>query len=157
DDVAIHDAAENVDEDSFHVRIAQDDIECGCDLFFAGAATDVEEVRGAAAEMLDDVHGGHGEAGAVDETGDVAVELDVIETVFAGFNFEGCFFLEVAHGLNVGMTIESVIIETDFGIDDFEDLFAISFLDKSEWVDFDHGGVGFPPGFENAGDELRGL
>ena len=83
DDVAIHDAAENVHEDALHVRVAQNDLERRRDLFLARAAADVEEVRRAAAEMLDDVHRRHRQARAVDEAGDAAVELDVIEIEFA--------------------------------------------------------------------------
>lgn len=32
--------------------------------------------------QLDDVHGGHGEAGAVDQAADVAVQLDVVQVAF---------------------------------------------------------------------------
>ena len=45
DDVAIHDAAENVHQNAFHVRIAQNDFESRRDLFLARAAADVEKVR----------------------------------------------------------------------------------------------------------------
>jgi hypothetical protein len=156
DDVAIHDAAEDVDEDSFYVRIAQDDFERGGDLFFARAAADVEEVCGTATVMLDDVHGGHGKAGAVDEAGDVAVELDVIEIEFAGFDLKGRFFGEVAHFLNVFVTVKGVVIETDLGVDRAENFLAV-FVHERERVDLDHRGVGFPPGFVNAGDKFGSL
>src|ERR1019366_1391800 len=79
DDVAIHDAAENVHEDALHMRIAQNNLERRRDLFLACAAAHVEEIRRIAAEMLDDVHRGHRQARAVDEARDAAVELDVIE------------------------------------------------------------------------------
>src|SRR5436190_1809772 len=42
DDVAAHDAAEDIDEDTLHRRIAQDDLERRGDLFLVRAATDVE-------------------------------------------------------------------------------------------------------------------
>src|SRR6185369_15570667 len=63
DHVALHDATEDVDQDALHVRIGGDDLEGGRDLFLAGAAADVEEVRRRHAVELDDVHGRHGEAG----------------------------------------------------------------------------------------------
>ena len=44
DDVAVHDAAEDVDQDALHVRVLQDDLERRRDLLLAGAAADVEEV-----------------------------------------------------------------------------------------------------------------
>ena len=55
--------------------IGEDDAERFGDLLVVGAAADVEEVRRLAAVELDDVHRAHGEAGAVDEAADVAVEL----------------------------------------------------------------------------------
>ncbi len=44
DDVAAHDAAEDVDQDALHRRIAEDDLERRGDLLLASAAADVEEV-----------------------------------------------------------------------------------------------------------------
>ena len=44
DDVAAHDAAEDVDQDALHRRIGEDDLERRGDLFLVGAAADVEEV-----------------------------------------------------------------------------------------------------------------
>src|SRR6185312_11741449 len=76
-DVAFHDAAENVDQDALHVRIRGDDLE-GCrDLVLGGAAADIEKVRRRHAVELDDVHGRHGKAGAVDHATNLAVERDV--------------------------------------------------------------------------------
>src|SRR4051812_11505292 len=45
DHVALHDTTEDVDQDALHVGIRGDDLESGRDLFLAGAAADVEEVR----------------------------------------------------------------------------------------------------------------
>ena len=45
DDVAVHDAAENVHEDALHVRVLHDDFECGRDLLLAGATAHVEKIR----------------------------------------------------------------------------------------------------------------
>ena len=92
----------------------QNDLERRRDLFLARAAADIEEVRRAAAEMLDDVHRGHGQAGAVDEAGDAAVELDVIQVELAGFDFQRRFLGEIAHRLNVLVAIKRVVIEAKF-------------------------------------------
>ncbi len=62
DDVALHDAAEDIDQDAADLGIAEDDLEGGGDLLLARAAADIEEVRRLAAVVFDDVHGGHGEA-----------------------------------------------------------------------------------------------
>ncbi len=65
-DVAIHDAAKNVDQNSFDAGVAQNNFKRGGDLFLARAAADIEEIRRVAAKMLDDVHRRHRETGAVD-------------------------------------------------------------------------------------------
>src|SRR2546427_9153904 len=83
-DVALHDAAENVHENPFNIAVAEDDFERGGDLFLACTTADIEKIRGAAAIMLDDVHRRHREAGTVHQARDVPVELDVIEIEFAG-------------------------------------------------------------------------
>ena len=65
----------------FDRRVGGDDLEGRRDLLLDGAAADVEEVRRLRAVELDDVHGRHGEAGAVDHAADVAVERDIGEVV----------------------------------------------------------------------------
>ena len=74
DDVALHDAAEDVDQDRLQLRVLQHDLERLGHLLGRGAAAHVEEVGGRAAVELDDVHGRHREAGAVHQAADVAVE-----------------------------------------------------------------------------------
>src|SRR5437899_11813870 len=105
DGVALHNAAENIHENTLHIFVAENDAECGGDLFFGRAAADIEKIRGAAAIMLNDIHGSHGQAGAVDETGDVAIELDVIEVELAGLDLQRRFFTKVAHLLNIFVAI----------------------------------------------------
>src|SRR5947209_100727 len=53
DHVALHDAAEDVDQNALHVGIGGDDLEGGRDLLLAGAATDIEEVGRRHAVELD--------------------------------------------------------------------------------------------------------
>src|SRR5690554_2069494 len=70
DDITLHDAAEDVDEDALHVRVARDDAErCG-DLFGRRTATYVEEVCRGRTEVLDDVHRRHREARTVHHAAD---------------------------------------------------------------------------------------
>src|SRR5262245_49154204 len=66
DDVATHDAAEDVDQNAFHIRTTQDDLEGFGNLLLRCAAADIEEVGRFLTIELDDVHGCHGKAGAVD-------------------------------------------------------------------------------------------
>src|SRR6185295_7298350 len=77
--IAAHDATEDVDKDALHLGIGGDDLEGRGDLLLGSTATDVEEVGGFGAVELYDVHGRHGEAGAVDHAADGPVEGDVVE------------------------------------------------------------------------------
>ena len=49
-----------------------------------GAAADVEEVGGGAADLVDDVERAHGQAGAVGDDADGALEADVLQALLAG-------------------------------------------------------------------------
>jgi len=64
-----------------HVRIGEQNFKGVLNLLLGCAAAYVEKVGRAAAGVLNDVHGGHGQARAVDHAGDGAVELDVVERV----------------------------------------------------------------------------
>ena len=86
DDVAAHDAAENIDQNSLHFLVGGDDFECRRHLFLGCAAADIEKVGGFLAIELDDVHRCHGETGAVHHAADRAVERDVGKIVFGGLD-----------------------------------------------------------------------
>ena len=117
DDVALHDAAEDIDQNPLHVRIAGDDLERRRHALLGRRAADIEEVRRRPPIELDDVHGGHREAGAVDHAADLAVERDVIELVFRRFDFLGVFLGLVAQRQDVGMAEQRVVVEADLGIE----------------------------------------
>ncbi len=156
DDVAIHDTAEDIDEDGLDVGVLEDDAEgCG-DLLGGGAAADVEEVGGLAAVVTDDIHGAHGESRAIDEAGDIAVELDIIQFMLAGFGFEGGFLADIAEGQEVFVAVEGVVVEADLGIDRKDIQRVIVLADEGERVDFHERGVAFPPGAVGAEEEFGG-
>ena len=119
--VAAQDAAENIDQHCLHIRIGKQNAECVLDLFGVGAATDIQEIRRTAAGELDDVHGGHRQAGAVHHAGDVAIELDVVQAELGRFHFERIFFVEIAQVDQVLVPEHGVVVEVDLGIqrDDF--------------------------------------
>src|SRR5262249_35637739 len=117
DDIALHDAAENIDEDRLDVFISNEELERLGDLFLGGATADVEEVGGFAAVELDDVHRRHGEAGAIDHAGNVAVEANVIEVGLGGFDFAGIFLGDVAVSGDVVVAEEGVVVKIQFGIE----------------------------------------
>ncbi len=113
DHVALHDAAEDVDQDRLHVRVGEDDLEGRRHLLGGGAAADVEEVRRLAAVVLDDVHRRHRQAGAVHHAADVAVERDVGEVDFAASTSRRILLVEVAQLADVGVAEERVVVEAD--------------------------------------------
>ena len=72
---------------------------------------------GALAVELDDVHGRHGEPGAVDHAADGAVERNVIEVVFRRLDLLVVLLAEIAQRQDVGMAVERVVVEADLGIE----------------------------------------
>ena len=72
---------------------------------------------GAIAVELDDVHGRHREAGAVDHAADRAVERDVVEVVFRGLDFLLVFLGQVAQRDDIGMAKQRVAVEADLGVE----------------------------------------
>src|SRR5690606_4113160 len=114
---AVRAAAGDVDQGALHVGIVEDDLEGRSDLRLGGATADVEEVGGLAAVQLDDVHGGHGQAGAVDEAGDVAVEADVVEAELTGGHLARILLGRVAHGDDVLLAVQRVVVEVELGVE----------------------------------------
>src|SRR5439155_26729379 len=82
--IAAVDPGEDVHENGAHVLVGQDEAECCRHSVGARPATDVEEVGWLAPGVLDHVHRGHGQAGAIDDAADVAFQCDVIQAVFRG-------------------------------------------------------------------------
>ena len=94
---------------------AEQDAEAFEHLVLAGAAADVEEVGGLAAVVLDQVHRAHGQAGAVDQAGDVAVEADVAQAALAGPELGGVFLGHVEHRGDVGVALAAPGGDADGG------------------------------------------
>ena len=103
-------------------------------MVFARAATNIEKVRGHGTKMLDDVHRRHREAGAIDETRDAAVKLDVIQRELAGFDFQRRFFIQVAHLHNIFVAIQRVVVQRNFCIERDDGFFAISQFNDGERI-----------------------
>src|SRR5512135_307120 len=137
DDVAPHDAAEDVDEHGLDVRRAEEDAEALEDLVLARAAADVEEVGGLAAVVLDQVHGAHRQPGAIDEAGDVAVEADVAQAALAGAQLGGVLLGHVEHRGDVGVAEQRVVVEIELAVERQD----VARLGDDQGVDFGERGV----------------
>src|SRR5690606_7154640 len=116
DQVAAHDAAEDVDQDGLDLGVGKNELERLGDAFLGGAAADVQEVGRIAAVQLDDVHGGHGKTGAVDHAGDVAVQRDVVEAVLVGDVFLLVFLRRITHLGQVRVAEHGGVVEVDLGV-----------------------------------------
>ena len=75
-------AAKNIDQHGTHTLVAQQNFKGVRYLLRICAAAHIQKVGRHAARVFDDVHGGHGQPGAVDQAGNIAIELDVIQVVF---------------------------------------------------------------------------
>ena len=136
------DAAEHVDEHALDLAVVEDDVETRSHHLGRRAAADVEEVRRLDAVVVltgvgDDVEGGHDQARAVADDADLAVELDVVEVVLLGLEFErirGVFVLELRVA---GLTEVGVRVEGDLAVER-EDLVVRG---ANQWVDLDERGV----------------
>ena len=70
DDIATHDAAEDVHQNCLDVSIRQDDSKCLRHLINVRSTANVEEVSGFSTVKFDDVHGAHGQARTIDKATD---------------------------------------------------------------------------------------
>src|SRR5699024_3325943 len=75
--ITAHDTAKDVDQNGLDVGAGSNQLERLGHPFGRGATADIEEIRRRAAMQLDQIHGAHGQAGAVDHATDIAVELNV--------------------------------------------------------------------------------
>src|SRR5688572_26244698 len=139
DQVAAHDAAEDVHEDRAHLLVAQDQLEGFLHLVLVGAAAGVEEVRRPAAADGDHVERRHRKACAVDHAADVAVEPDVGEVDLLGGALTRVLLVRVAQRGDVGVPVERVVVEVQLAVEREQ----LPLLRDDERVDLDQRGVPF--------------
>src|SRR3989449_2756634 len=113
DVAAARDAAEDVEENRAHAGVGRDDPERGHALLGIRAAADVEKVGRLTAVVLDQVHRGHREPGAVDAAADGAVQLDEGQAGLAGCDLGGRFGLWIAQRRDLGSPFELVVVHHD--------------------------------------------
>ena len=67
--------------------------------------------------QLDDVHGRHGEPGAIDHAADIAVESDVVELGALGLDLDRILLGFVAQPGDVGVPEQRVVVEAHLGVE----------------------------------------
>ena len=93
---------------------------------------------------LDDVHGAHREACAIDQATDVAVEVDVGEAGRLGSDLGGILFRGIMHRLQVLVPEERVVVETELRVDRHDPAVRSAFARRrdDQGVDLDQIGIG---------------
>jgi hypothetical protein len=137
DVVAADDTAEDVDEDGGDLGVGGDEVEGALDGLGGGSTADVEEVSGRAAVELDDVHGGHGETGAVDEASNVTVELDEVQALLGSLDLIRILLGNVAPLEDLLLSELGVVVEAKLGVH-AHDLVVGGLRER---VDLDLGGI----------------
>ena len=115
DDVAPHDAAKNIHKDRLDLVVRVQNFERFRDLLFGRTATDVKKVGRIAVVQLDDVHGGHGQARAVDEAPNVTIKADVVEVVLGRLRLAGVFLAIIAKLKNLFLP-KLVVVKVELGV-----------------------------------------
>src|SRR5262249_31321102 len=136
-EVAAHDAAEDVDQHRAHPAVGKDQFERRCHTLAGGTAADIEKVGGLAAVQLDQVHGCHGESRTVHHAGDIAVERYVVEIVLGGPALHRIFLAGIAQLRELRMTEQGVVVDVDLRIERHEHPLAR----HDEWIDLDEAQV----------------
>ena len=116
DGVTADDTTEDVDEDGGDLGVAGDQLKGALDSGGGSTTTDVKEVGGAAAVQLDDIHGGHGKTGTVDQAANVAVQLDEVQAVLGSLDLIGILLGHVAPREDLLLTELGVVVEAELGI-----------------------------------------
>ena len=156
DHVAAHDAAEDVDQHALHLGIGQQQLERRGDPLLGGAAADVQEIGRRAAVQLDDVHGRHRQAGAVDHAADVAIQLDIVQLVAARLDLVRILLVEIAQLDHLGLAIERIAVEVHLGVEGDQ----VAVLGDHQRIDLDQAGVELgerPADAAHEGDRLAHL
>ena len=94
--------------------IGGDDLEGFRHPVLGGAAADIEEIRRLGAIELDNVHRRHGKTGAIHHAADGAVERDIVQVMFRGFDFPCVLLAFVAQGGDFGMPVKGACHRTKF-------------------------------------------
>ena len=86
------------------------------DFLHRGIAPHVQEIGRLAAVKLDDVHRGHGQAGAIHHAGHIAPQIDVGESRFRRGAFLRVFLALVPQRFDIRMAIERAVVEIELRV-----------------------------------------
>src|SRR6185295_6394564 len=124
-------SAEYVDEYGFHRLVGKQDAKCILDLFDVGASAGVQKIGRTSTGELYDIHGGHRQARAVHQAGDVAIQFDVGQPEAGSLHFQGIFLVQIAQLDQVLVTKHGVIVQIHFGVERVD----LAVLGQDEGID----------------------
>ena len=139
DGVALHDAAEDVDQNGLDLGVLQHDLEGFGHLLGGSATAHVQEVGRLSAEQLDGVHRGHGQTGTVHQAANVAIQADVGQIELGSLDFGRIFLVQIAQRNDFGQAEQGVGVEVELGIQGDDVALAVAV----QRVDFDQRCIGF--------------
>jgi hypothetical protein len=137
DGVASDDTTEDVDKDGSDLGVAGDEVKGLANSLGCGTASNVQEVSGRTTVQFDDVHGGHGKTGSVDEAANVSVKLDEVEADLGSLDLIRVLLGEIPPLKDLLLAEVGVVVEAKLGVHG-ENLVVGGF---GEGVDLDLGSV----------------
>src|SRR5690606_1954149 len=89
--VTTNDSSEDIDKDSFYVRVFQNDFESCFYTFCICSSSYVKEVCRLKSSMFDKIHRCHSKTSSVYHTAYVSVKVNIVKTNSFCFNFDWIF------------------------------------------------------------------
>ena len=114
--ITANDTTKDVDKDGSDLGVAGDEIKGALDGLRSGTTADIQKVGGLTTVELDNVHGGHGKTGTVDEAANVTVELDEVQVGLGSLDLVGVLLGGVAPLENLLLPELGVVVEVELGI-----------------------------------------
>src|SRR5699024_4823588 len=80
--VATYDAAKNVNQDRLYIFVLKNNSKAIFYGFNVSTAANIEEVGRVTAGKFNNIHCSHCQAGSIDHTAHITIELDIVESIF---------------------------------------------------------------------------
>jgi len=140
-DITLHDATEDVNQDCVYRWVSVQDLESDFDLLRCGTTTNIKEVSWLSTFKLNDIHSGHSQTCSIDHASNVTIEGNVVQASrncfsLVSISVRACI-TSLVLGNNGLLSVESVLINVDFSINTVD----IKIWSHSPWVNFDLSGI----------------
>src|SRR5689334_14815253 len=89
--VATYNTTKNINQDSFYVRVGQDDVKTSLNSLRVSGTTNVKKVSRLATGKFNNIHSSHSQTCTVNHTAHVTIKLHIVKVAFTCFNFGRVF------------------------------------------------------------------